>query len=128
MSDVPEGPSASGVLAWVVPIVVGAGFIWAIVKGFFELVTRKELKEHIAAQDAKFLEQMQQLRKTVDASFDTQRRETLRLHNDNKATASETFGRLSELEKTVSRVDGTVSGLYQSLPARLKRRPREDGG
>lgn len=105
-------------LAWIVPIGVGAGIVWAAVKHYFELVTRPELVRLMEAQDGKFLEAMAELRADFERDRTEDREEQRRLHGENVATARETFVRVSDLEKGVSRIEGTLSGRYMRPNAR----------
>lgn len=106
-------------LVWVVPISVALGVLWAVIKSYFELVSRSELKELIAEQDKKFLAALEQQRKDFEQGQKNQRDEQVRLHGENVATARETFSRVSELEKGVARIegriDGALSGKYPAI-------------
>lgn len=114
MTQVPPDPPPIW-FAWIVPGSVALGILWAVIKSYFELVSRTELKELIAEQDKKFLEALQQQRKDFEDAQDAQRLEQLRLHGENRETAGLIFGRVSELEKGVSRIEGTLSGRYRAI-------------
>jgi dihydroorotase len=103
-------------------------------------VTRKELTRIIAAQDKKFLDVLAEQRKVfqeavvahrtemhagVDALREEMRTlneqqsaERLRLHGENRETNKEIFDRVKDLEKGVSRIDGSLSGRFRTLDPR----------
>lgn len=114
MTQIPPDPPP-GWFAWIVPGSVALGILWAIVKSYFELVSRTELKELIAEQDKKFLDALRQQREDFEQAQESQRLEQLRLHGENRETAGQIFGRVSELEKGVSRIEGTLSGRYPGI-------------
>lgn len=114
MTQIPPDPPPTW-LGWIVPVSVALGILWAVVKSYFELVSRTELKEIIIEQDKKFLMALQQQREDFEHTQESQRLEQLRLHGENRETAGQIFGRVSELEKGVSRIEGTLSGRYQAI-------------
>jgi hypothetical protein len=134
MSQLPQD-SGSGWPTWlaaIVPVGVALGIVWGVIKGYFELSTRSELKEYLAAQDEKFLNAMTQqraeqtamredfrraleaVRDDLERSHELLRNEQLRLHSENSHTARETFGRVSSLEKGLSKIEGHLDALSSS--------------
>lgn len=123
MSQLPSDPTPDW-LAWVLPTVAALGIGWAAVKSYFQLASRNELDKRIAAQDEKFLNALEQQREDWEKLQETQRVEQLRLHVENvqtaRETARETFGRIRELEKSVSRIEGRIEGVLEDTIKTLK--------
>jgi hypothetical protein len=112
-------PDGGGVLAWILGIISVTGALYATGRRIFNTVTRSELKEIIESQDEKFLEALDRHREDFERAQREGRDEVLRLHGENRDTASDTFDRLSEVEQGVARIEGQLS---QHFPQRQDRR------
>lgn len=80
-------------LSWVAPVVTALAAGWAVARRLLVSVTREELRQS--------LQDMQQTR--------------LEMHTENLAKFDQLFKRLGEVEKTVSRVEGQLSGRFPRL-------------
>ena len=105
MADIPEGPPTSwGWVGYVVPVLAALGVAWAAIKGYFQLVTRTELKEALdamqKANDARYIE--------MQRSHDAQ-------HAENSGVLKEIFARTGNVEKSVSRIEGELSGRFKAI-------------
>lgn len=111
-------PDAGGVLAWIMGTITVGGALYGIGRRIFNTVTRSELKEIIESQDEKFLEALNRQREDFERAQKEGREEVFRLHGENRAAASNTFDRLSEVEQGVARIEGQLSQRFQQRPDR----------
>lgn len=116
--------NSGGILAWLLGGLAVGGALYRVGQRVFSTVTRKELEKIVEAQDEKFLDALQQQRTDLTAALDNfrqerrqaseeQRTETLRLHMENRDTSSQIFTRVSDVEKGLSRIEGSLSGRFQ---------------
>ncbi len=114
---------SGGLLAWILGGIAIFGALWAAGKRIFSTVTRDELGGIVEAQNKKFLETLETQRTDFKSALDQmradrlrlaeeQRAEQLRLHAENRDTSREMFGRISDLEKGQSRIEGTLSARF----------------
>lgn len=124
MSQPPPEPSPNwevfGIWAGVVvSLVIAAAAAFRV---FFGLISRLELQEalktereawakQLEAQRIAFAEQIQR----HYAELQRQDAEKIRMHEENRDTARQTFERLSDVEQGVARIEGTLSGRYPGI-------------
>lgn len=117
MSQPPSEPSpnweALGIWAGVIFSVLLA--CAAAFRVFFGLVSRQELKEELIAERAEWARQLAAQRTTFAEQLKQQYDERIRMHEENRDSAQQTFERLSKVEQGVARIEGTLSGRYPGI-------------
>ena len=107
-----SGMSENDPYSWLTKLAPVAGPLalgWAMVRGYFALVTRKELQQTLAAMErhrADAWKEAEVLHKTC--------------HDENQAAFRELFGRLGSVEQS-------VAGIQGEMRARFSEGGRHDG-
>jgi hypothetical protein len=88
-------------LPWVTPALSGLVIIWAVVRGYFALVSRKELKET--------LEKMAEAQAVRDAAAEAL---NATRHEENLQNFREIFGRIGGVEVSVGEINGELRARF----------------
>jgi hypothetical protein len=90
-------------LAKIAPVAAPVALGWAIVRGYFALVTRKELQQALAAME----------RHRADARKEAEALHKIR-HDENQAAFRELFGRLGSVEQSVASIQGEMRARFSA--------------
>jgi hypothetical protein len=82
---------------------------------FFGLVSRDEFHEQLKAERAEWGRQLEAQRAAFAEQLKQQYDERIRMHEENRDTAQQTFERVSKVEQGVARIEGTLSERYPGI-------------
>jgi hypothetical protein len=117
MSQSPPEPSPNwevfGIWAGVIlTFVIAAASAFRV---FFGLVSRTELQEELKEERESWAKQLEAQRVAFAEQLQRQYDERLRMHEENRDAARQTFERVAHVEQAVARIEGTLSGRFPGI-------------
>jgi hypothetical protein len=88
-------------LSKLAPVAAPLAMCWAIVRGYFALVTRKELQQTLAAME----------RQRAEARKEAETLHKVR-HDETQAALRDLFGRLGSVEQSVAGIQGEMRARF----------------
>lgn len=129
--DQPQNWETLGIWAGVlVSVLLACG---SAIRIFFGLVSRREMQEQLKEERVEWAKQLAAQRDEFSRHIEAQRvtfyehiqrqyaenqrqdAEKVRMHEDNRDTARQTFERVAIVEQAVARIEGTLSGRFPGI-------------